>query len=131
MSKCLEMTPKKEIRQPLVVFLKICFCAVFFGAMTSCACWASDYKIAIDIGHTRNHPGATSARGVPEYLFNKKIATLLYAHLRQDKNLRNSFIINETGEDLSLASRAAIASRGRADLLLSIHHDSVEPKDLS
>jgi N-acetylmuramoyl-L-alanine amidase len=101
------------------------------GTSLSSECWAADYKIAIDIGHSRNIPGAISAKGVPEYHFNKRIGTLLYKNLLKDKRFKQSFIINETGDDISLYTRAAIANRQKADLFVSIHHDSVEPKDLS
>jgi N-acetylmuramoyl-L-alanine amidase len=103
----------------------------FLLAPLSSECEAGDFKVAIDIGHTRNIPGAISARGVPEYLFNKNIGTLLYRKLLNDKRFRNSFIINAAGDDISLSSRAAIANRQGADLVISIHHDSVEPKDLT
>lgn len=103
----------------------------FLVVSLSGECLAGDYRIAIDIGHTRNIPGAVSARGVPEYLFNQNIGTLLYKKLLTDKRFKNSFIINETGDDISLPARAAIANRQKADLFISIHHDSVEPKDLS
>jgi len=103
----------------------------FLGVSLSNECWAGDFKVAIDIGHTRNSPGAISARGVPEYLFNKNIGTLLYKNLLKDKRYKDSFIINETGDDISLLARAAIANSQGAALFVSIHHDSVEPKDLS
>jgi len=100
-------------------------------AIISRECQAKAFRVAIDIGHTPESPGAISARGVPEYLFNKNIVTFLYKKLKQDQRFRGSFIINETGENISLADRAAIAQRRGADLLLSIHHDSVDPGDLS
>ena len=103
----------------------------FLVVSLSSECLAADFKIAIDIGHTRNIPGAISARGVPEYQFNRDIGTLLYKKLLNDKRFKNSFIINETGDDISLSARATIANRQKADLFISIHHDSVEPKDLS
>lgn len=103
----------------------------FLGTTIIGACWAEDFKIAIDIGHTRNSPGATSARGVPEYFFNKNIGTLLRTKLIQNKKFKGSFIINETGDDIPLSDRAVIANQRKANLLVSIHHDSVEPKDLS
>lgn len=93
--------------------------------------WAGDVKVAIDIGHTSHRPGAVSARGRPEYLFNKNIGSLLYQNLLRDTRFKGSFMINETGDDISLAARAASANRQGAALLVSIHHDSVEPKDLS
>ena len=58
---------------------------LFLGISLSSECSAADFKIAIDIGHTRNTPGAMSARGVPEYSFNKTIASLLYKKLLTDK----------------------------------------------
>jgi N-acetylmuramoyl-L-alanine amidase len=109
------------------------FCVSFliFVATISGDCWAEDFIIAIDIGHTINSPGATSARGVSEYLFNQNIGTLLHKQLLQDIRFKRSFIINETGDDISLSARAAIANQQGAHLLVSIHHDSVQPKDLS
>jgi N-acetylmuramoyl-L-alanine amidase len=111
----------------MVYFLSL----LFLGTTLSNGCWAGDFKVAIDIGHTRNIPGAISARGVSEYLFNKNIGTLLYQDLLRDKRFKDSFIINEAGDDIPLAARAAIANRRGAALFVSIHHDSVEPKDLS
>ncbi len=104
---------------------------LLMGTTLSGESWAGGLKIAIDIGHTPKSPGAISARGVSEYLFNKNIATRLHKKLKQDKRFKDSFIINESGENISLSTRAAVATRRGADLLISIHHDSVEPKDLS
>ena len=116
----------------MVYYLIIsCLSFLIFGTTIIGDCWAGDFVIAIDIGHTINTPGATSARGVPEYLFNQNIGTLLHKQLLQDMRFKRSFIINETGDDISLPARAAIANRQGAHLLVSIHHDSVEPKDLS
>jgi N-acetylmuramoyl-L-alanine amidase len=108
-----------------------CFSVLILGTAISGECWAGDFIVAIDIGHTINNPGATSARGVPEYLFNLNIGTLLHRQLQRDKRFKRSFIINETGEDISLAARAAVANQRGAHLLVSLHHDSVQPKDLS
>ncbi|MBM4288107.1 MAG: N-acetylmuramoyl-L-alanine amidase [Deltaproteobacteria bacterium] len=108
-------------------------CLVWFllGLLSATACWASAFRVAIDIGHSPKDPGAISARGVPEYRFNRNIATLLLAELRQDPRFKDSFIINETGEAISLSGRSAWAERQGGDVLLSIHHDSVYPEDLS
>jgi len=108
-----------------------CLPVLIFTAAISGDCRAEDFIIAIDIGHTTNNPGAISARGVPEYQFNQNIATLLHRQLQQEKRFKGSFIINETGEDISLAARAAAANERGAHLLVSIHHDSVHLKDLS
>jgi N-acetylmuramoyl-L-alanine amidase len=74
-------------KSPQMFYYLIMFCLSFmiFGTTISGDCWAEDFIIAIDIGHTINTPGATSARGVPEYLFNQNIGTLLYKQLLQDK----------------------------------------------
>jgi N-acetylmuramoyl-L-alanine amidase len=108
-----------------------CFSFLIFVTTISGDCLAEDCIIAIDVGHTINIPGATSARGVPEYLFNQNIGTLLHRRLLQDKRFKGSFIINATGEDISLSARAAMANQRGAHLLVSIHHDSVHSKDLS
>jgi N-acetylmuramoyl-L-alanine amidase len=108
-----------------------CLSFIIFVTTISYDCWAEDFIIAIDIGHTINSLGAISARGVPEYLFNQNIGTLLHKQLIRDIRFKRSFIINETGEDISLSARAAIANQRGAHLLVSIHHDSVQPKDLS
>ncbi|MGQ9920950.1 MAG: N-acetylmuramoyl-L-alanine amidase family protein [Desulfobacca sp.] len=88
-------------------------------------------RVAIDIGHSWRDPGAISARGVPEYRFNRHMARLLLSRLHQDPIFRGSFLVNETGEAVPLASRPAMAAARRADVFLSIHHDSVYPEQLS
>ena len=68
----------------------IMYCLSFLILVTTISgdCWAEDFIIAIDIGHTINTPGATSARGVPEYLFNQNIGTLLHQQLRRDMRFK-------------------------------------------
>jgi N-acetylmuramoyl-L-alanine amidase len=122
---------KEKLRRMIIYLMMWCFSFLILGTTISGDCWAGDFNIAIDIGHTINSPGATSARGVPEYLFNQNIGTLLHRQLRRDMRFKDSFIINETGDDISLAARAAIANQRGAHLLVSLHHDSVQPKDLS
>ncbi|HJV28570.1 MAG TPA: N-acetylmuramoyl-L-alanine amidase [Aromatoleum sp.] len=83
--------------------------------------------VAIDIGHTVAAPGATSARGRSEFEFNLELARALAAGLTRLK-LRTA-IINEDGKIGSLAERPAQVPH--ADLLISIHHDSVGEDELS
>lgn len=86
--------------------------------------------VAIDIGHTPATGGATSARGIPEYEFNKRQAgELLDALVRAGS--KRSFLINPDGAEITLYDRTRLAAAGDADLLLSIHHDSVQPHYLS
>jgi N-acetylmuramoyl-L-alanine amidase len=84
--------------------------------------------IAIDVGHTRASQGAVSARGVGEHAFNEIAASALLEELRHGGD-RASFIIDGTASR-SFDSRAEAAVRGKADLLVSIHHDSVQPRYL-
>ncbi len=85
--------------------------------------------IALDIGHSPRRPGAISARGVNEYEFNRQIAQRLQRRLLALGTMR-AFCIDAADKDLAPAARAALARRKGANLLLSIHHDSVQPRYL-
>ncbi len=116
----------------MVYYVMVCLLSLFFlGTAISVEGWARDFRVAIDIGHSPSTVGAVSARGVPEYRFNRNMARLLLAKLQQDNRFKGSFIINETGGDIALSGRPAMAERQGADLFLSIHHDSVYPEQLS
>lgn len=45
------------------------------GVMADCN--KSSFGIAIDIGHTNLKPGAISARGVPEFIYNTELAQII------------------------------------------------------
>ncbi len=92
---------------------------------------AKDFLVAIDIGHSCDVPGAISARGVGEYWFNKRIAEGVNARIAAQKGPIKSFLVNSPISDLPLAARPRLAQEKRADLLISIHHDSVQPECLS
>lgn len=85
--------------------------------------------IAIDPGHSRKSPGATSARGRGEWLFNIELAKKLARTLQA--NGLDAFIINPEGDPIDLRDRPRRASETGAALLVSIHHDSVQPHYLS
>jgi len=85
--------------------------------------------IALDIGHTINHPGAYSARGVGEYYFNRKIVKALYESLKNSGEV-DALIINPEGKPISLQERTRQAARRNAVLFLAVHHDSVQPRYL-
>ncbi len=82
--------------------------------------------VAVDAGHTSEHPGATSARGLPEYDFNTRLASELLTALHRT-GFSQSFAIDPKREGLSNEARPRRAAAGGADLMLSIHHDSVQP----
>ncbi len=79
--------------------------------------------IALDIGHSLTNPGAISARGGAEFVFNRALALVL----REELQARGFTVltIGEKGDVRDLYSRPASAKE--ADLLLSVHHDSVQP----
>jgi N-acetylmuramoyl-L-alanine amidase len=82
--------------------------------------------IAIDVGHSRAEPGATSARGVSEFTFNRSLALALRDVLQtRGAEVR---MIGDSGDAGDLRRRAKVANG--ADLLVSIHHDSVQPRYL-
>jgi N-acetylmuramoyl-L-alanine amidase len=90
-------------------------------------CDPSTFKIVVDIGHTIQAPGATSARGVTEYAFNTSLAKQIGKGLK-DAGYVNTLLLTATGiGKRQLAERTARANAFGADLLLSVHHDDVQP----
>jgi N-acetylmuramoyl-L-alanine amidase len=88
-------------------------------------CQRSAFHVVVDVGHTADVPGADSARGVPEYTFNLQLAAAVKDALVEagfDNTVR---LITATAPWRGLAERAARANAMRADLFVSIHHDSV------
>lgn len=83
--------------------------------------------ITLDAGHQPEAPGAISARGRPELLFNQQMVALLRV-LLAGPGVKLSSTRGE--ECVELAERAERANRTGADLLLSIHHDSVKPEHM-
>ena len=47
-------------------------------------CDRSKFRVVLDVGHTVDSPGAISARNVPEYDFNLRLATYLERSLIED-----------------------------------------------
>jgi N-acetylmuramoyl-L-alanine amidase len=94
------------------------------------ACEREEFVLAIDIGHSPKSPGATSAHGVPEYLFNRNLAGRLLAAARK-RGYDEAFIVNDGDSAMPLKTRTKLADRMDAELLLSIHHDSMPAKYLS
>lgn len=82
-------------------------------------------NVAIDVGHTLEAYGATSARGFKEFDFNRNLAEKLALALREPKRGLTARLINSDGkiERLDDRPRQAIG----ADFFISVHHDSVQP----
>jgi len=89
-----------------------------------------NFTLAIDIGHTPKRWGATSSMGVKEYAFNKRLAFELYEQAIKE-GFCNTFIINPNSQEISLTARTQVAKQKKADLFLSLHHDSAQEKYLS
>ncbi len=88
-------------------------------------CQRSAFRAVVDVGHTVEVPGAISARGVAEYAFNLQLADAVKQALVAagfDKTVR---LVTATAPPKGLIERAALANKMRADLFISIHHDSV------
>ncbi len=83
-------------------------------------------SVALDVGHSRQKPGAVSARGVNEFEFNRALAQTLAGILRQ-RGVQVT-LIGVDGDMNDLYARPSRAAG--ADFFLSIHHDSVQPQYL-
>lgn len=96
-------------------------------ALLAAACAAQARPtVALDVGHSHARPGATSARGVPEFDFNLKLAQAIAAELEKAGVAVRPIGADGLADDL----RARAPQAAGAQLLLSIHHDAVQPKYL-
>jgi N-acetylmuramoyl-L-alanine amidase len=85
----------------------------------------ADFRVAVDVGHTREHPGARSARGYSEYDFNLVLGREIEQALRDAGFRRTVLLVTDGPAQASLFRRIAQARALGAHLFLSIHHDSV------
>ena len=85
-------------------------------------------RVALDVGHSRLTPGAISARGRGEFLFNVSTARVIAGFL--EKAGAKVILINADGAITGLADRAVLAGKEKADCFISVHHDSVNDKYL-
>jgi N-acetylmuramoyl-L-alanine amidase len=89
------------------------------------ACNPAAFRTVVDVGHTIEKPGARSARGVAEFDFNFRLASLAEQKLIEAGFERSVLLVTAAPPRASLYDRAAYANAVSADLFLSIHHDSV------
>jgi N-acetylmuramoyl-L-alanine amidase len=108
--------------------LALCLTPGLAGAAEPAPAPAETRIVAIDVGHTRVSPGAISATGRPEYEFNLEIARRLEARLRETGTIKPFLIVSEKSR--TLPERTRIAASRKADLFVSIHHDSAQDKYL-
>lgn len=89
--------------------------------LASIAALAEPATVAVDVGHGLADGGATSARGRPEYAFNRELAgELAVALAERGLGVRR---VNFAGDIGSLAARPQAAAG--SDFFISIHHDSI------
>ena len=88
-------------------------------------CDRSKFRIVLDVGHTAESEGATSARNVPEFAFNLRLAQRIEAKLKAEGFAETRLLVTEGKARPSLVKRVTAANGLNADLFLSIHHDSV------
>lgn len=95
------------------------------AAKPAADCPHSAFRVVIDVGHTLEVPGAISARGVPEYAFNLQLANDIKRALVDAGFDKTVVLITAAAPPRGLVERALRANAMRADLFLSIHHNSV------
>lgn len=96
------------------------------GPAAHAGCDRATFRIAVDVGHSRQSPGAYSARGRPEFEFNLSLAGDVAAALKKSGFVNAEVMVSEGRGRMALARRAARADRAGVGLFLSIHHDSVQ-----
>ncbi|NVO15927.1 MAG: N-acetylmuramoyl-L-alanine amidase [Rhodoplanes sp.] len=92
------------------------------------ACKPESFRVMLDVGHTVDQPGATSARGVAEHVFNLRLAKRIERALRDGGFVRTRLLVVRGSGRKQLLARAKAANAEKPDLLLSIHHDDVQSR---
>lgn len=82
------------------------------------------FIIAIDAGHGGKDPGAIGKRGVREKNVTLAISKALYSYINSNKQFRGT-LTRSRDVFVDLDRRSEIARLRKADLLISIHTDSV------
>lgn len=97
-----------------------------FALPAHAACHPQRFVVAVDVGHTPEQPGAISARGITEFAFNLALARTVSTTLLDHGFAVKPIIVTGAGKS-QLAARVEKANAMAPDLLVSIHHDSVQP----
>ncbi|MEA2902632.1 MAG: N-acetylmuramoyl-L-alanine amidase [Alphaproteobacteria bacterium] len=98
------------------------------AAQDRAACDAGRFRIAIDVGHTADSPGAKSAHGAMEYTFNLALAKVIEKTLKDGGFAQAQLLIVKGAGRAQLLARVARANALQLDLLVSIHHDDVQDR---
>jgi N-acetylmuramoyl-L-alanine amidase len=89
------------------------------------SCNRAQFRIIVDVGHTADSPGAVSARGTDEYDFNLRLAKAVEHKLVDTGFSRAVLLVTKGKTRKGLAERVSRSNTLKADVFLSIHHDSV------
>ena len=85
---------------------------------------ANPYVIAIDAGHGGKDPGAIGKRGVKEKNVTLAVATQLAKYVNSNPRFKGT-LIRSSDVFVDLDRRSEVARGHKADILISIHADSV------
>ena len=89
------------------------------------SCVRPNFRVVLDVGHTAKSPGAKSARGADEFDFNMRLAKQIAQALLDAGFAKTVLMVTDGRANRSLYARVARANDLSANILLSIHHDSV------
>jgi N-acetylmuramoyl-L-alanine amidase len=122
-----------------VDMVSICLGAALLAQAAGSAAWAetaavprdwdrckpAQFRVVVDVGHTAAVPGALSARGVTEYEFNLRLSKVIERKLLESGFARTVLMVTDGPAQAGLAKRVRRANDLKADVFLSVHHDSV------
>ncbi len=91
---------------------------------------AAEFCVVLDAGHSPARPGAISARGVAEVVFNDRLAGEVSKRLEAGGAVR-VVLSRKPQENLGLKKRSRRILAARPDLVVSIHHDSAQERFFS
>lgn len=88
-------------------------------------CDRAQFRVLLDVGHTAEEPGAISVRSVTEYDFNLRLAREIERSLAEAGFAKTAVLVTPGPARGALIKRVVEVNAAKADLLVSIHHDSV------
>ena len=89
-----------------------------------------EVSIVLDVGHTATSPGAVSARGIDEYVFNLKLAQRVRDELLEAGYRSTYLMVTKLNGFAGLNQRTVRANDRNADIFISIHHDGIRDEFL-
>lgn len=101
------------------------------AAPQAAACDPGRFKTALDVGHTVENQGATSARGVKEYVFNLRLAQDMERALRDAGFAQTHLFVTQGATKAQLFKRVERANALGVDAFVSIHHNDVQERHKS